>query len=90
MAECKRCGACCRVWGIYEVTASDMARVPERLRKRCSLYPGCHMMRTRGFACAALRARGCSIYEDRPAVCRRFRPGSELCRMAREQDKTAG
>jgi Fe-S-cluster containining protein len=30
-------------------------------------------------------ACGCSIYEDRPSVCREFEAGGPLCREAREQ-----
>ena len=28
---------------------------------------------------------GCSVYHDRPSVCRRFEAGSEACREARER-----
>jgi hypothetical protein len=28
---------------------------------------------------------GCSVYEDRPGVCRQFEVGEALCRQAREQ-----
>jgi Fe-S-cluster containining protein len=28
---------------------------------------------------------GCSVYPDRPAVCREFEAGGELCREARER-----
>jgi Fe-S-cluster containining protein len=31
------------------------------------------------------RQCSCAIYEDRPAVCREFEVGSQLCRDAREQ-----
>ncbi len=28
---------------------------------------------------------GCSVYRDRPSVCREFEPGSDVCREARER-----
>jgi Fe-S-cluster containining protein len=39
-------------------------------------------------ACVAFEGKlgercGCSVYPDRPAVCREFEPGGELCREAR-------
>lgn len=41
-------------------------------------------------ACVALEGKvglrcGCSIYSDRPGVCRQFEVGKALCRAAREQ-----
>jgi Fe-S-cluster containining protein len=41
-------------------------------------------------ACVALEGElggqcGCTVYEDRPAVCRRSEAGSELCREARDR-----
>jgi len=47
-------------------------------------------MRCHGNRCAALagevgsRAQ-CSVYENRPLVCREFQPGSEDCIMARRR-----
>jgi coenzyme F420-reducing hydrogenase beta subunit len=33
--KCKKCGACCRVWGIVEVTNADkMAREQDRKTRR--------------------------------------------------------
>lgn len=86
--KCKKCGACCRVWGLYELTKADTARVPKHLWQKCHLYRGGGMMKPIGFACVAQMQDGrCDIYDRRPAVCRRFKPGSELCVMAREQDE---
>jgi uncharacterized protein len=49
-----------------------------------------HMRLDHNQRCIALRGRvgrsvGCSIYEDRPAVCRKVKPGSEACIQAREE-----
>jgi Fe-S-cluster containining protein len=55
-------------------------------------YLGCRSFAGAGGrpACVALRgevgvACGCSIYPDRPNVCRQFEVGEALCRDAREQ-----
>ncbi len=74
-ASCEGCGACCRGWEI-EVWWSDV--VPLRLRKEDRLLGP--VMRQRQGACIALTRDGrCSIYEDRPLVCRDFQRGSEEC-----------
>jgi len=49
-------------------------------------YP---LMKTTNNRCVALTGKvgcavGCSIYNDRPAACRSFVPGSTLCREARK------
>jgi Fe-S-cluster containining protein len=55
-------------------------------------YLGCRAQEGTGGrpACVAFtgavgRACGCSIYGDRPRVCRQFAVGERLCRQAREQ-----
>jgi len=86
--KCKKCGACCRVWGIVEVTNADKAKIPKSMYQKCELYPHGLMMKTYGFTCTALsQDNRCRIYGRRPSVCHRFKPGSLLCCMAREQDR---
>jgi Fe-S-cluster containining protein len=55
-------------------------------------YLGCRSFAGAGGrpACVALEGKvglacGCSIYHDRPSVCRQFEVGEALCRAAREQ-----
>ena len=64
--------ASCDVWN------ADVGVVPLRLTKVGQF--GAREMRQRGGACIALARDGrCSIYEDRPQVCRDFQRGSEEC-----------
>jgi Fe-S-cluster containining protein len=39
--------------------------------------------------CSALRAGKCSIYHDRPQVCRSFAPGCDACRYCVESRRPA-
>ena len=48
--------------------------VPEELVKASRAF-----MRMRDDACIALKNNRCSIYENRPAVCRDFERGSKRC-----------
>ena len=87
ITECKRCGACCSVFCIVELTKADKRRIPEFMTESYPLVPGGRMMRADGFVCHELAIvedkTGCSIYDIRPEVCRKFQPGSELCLKAR-------
>lgn len=57
---------------------ADVGVVPLRLTKVGQF--GAREMRQRQGACIALTRGGlCSIYEDRPLVCRDFQRGSEEC-----------
>jgi len=86
--KCLMCGSCCRVFGIYELTARDLKKIDSQLVQKCHLYKNGAIMRTIGFSCVALKNNKCTIYSNRPSVCRRFLPHSNLCQMARRQDKT--
>ena len=80
--DCLACGACCKVFGIVELTAND--DVPQDFRVPTEL--GYDRMRTVDFVCACLEHDNkCAIYERRPEVCRRFQNGGELCEMARQR-----
>lgn len=92
--DCLRCGACCHGDdGWVVVDAADDARVdasPALARLVILLRRGDHVrrtLRTVDGACAALeRGSGsvrCTIYEDRPTICRDVATGSDTCLAAR-------
>jgi len=81
---CDQCNAaCCRRFGIIEVTPHD-TQVPADLTQETEL--GYRMMKLKPgtFECVALQGNRCSIYENRPTVCRLFKMGGDLCALARQ------
>jgi len=84
LPSCTDCGACCKAFGIYEVSMNDIIRLGKdsKLVQKSHLYPEGGIMKTKNFACVALKGTKCSIYDKRPTVCRIFERGSEECRMA--------
>ncbi len=73
---CAGCGRCCHL--TVELGPND--DVPEQF---VVSYEGVRLMDQHGNgACVALdpATRLCTIYEQRPAVCRAFEHGSERCR----------
>lgn len=84
MYNCLDCGACCRVFGVVEINQND--DVPSELRVQTEL--GYERMVTVDFVCVCLCLNNqCSIYDKRPAVCRLFQVGGNLCEMARRQQQ---
>lgn len=98
-ADCSRCGACCAEGGFVGVAPTDTT--PRALTQttkglshlsretRSKLGARC-MKRHIGGRCVALEgvigeSVACSIYERRPAVCRRFEAGSPGCLDARDR-----
>ena len=79
--NCLRCGACCRAFGIVEI--ADCDQISEDLTAATEL--GYARMKTDGFVCCCLKDNICTIYDNRPIVCRKFTPHSDLCKMARVQ-----
>lgn len=97
-ADCVSCGACCIDGGYVGVSPLDTTphaltratkglglskETMSNLGRRC-------MKRHCGGRCVALEGVigtnvSCSIYEQRPAVCRRFEAGSPGCLDARER-----
>ena len=82
MIDCQTCGACCRGFTV-EVDVQD--EVHPRLVKQALFGP---VMRERCGQCIALKGEvgkqvRCTIYEDRPQVCREFEQGSAACDIAR-------
>ena len=73
--SCDGCGACCKGWLVDVSPCSD--NVPEELVKASRALG--HCMRMRDDACIALKNNRCSIYENRPKVCRDFERGSKRC-----------
>jgi uncharacterized protein len=81
--DCQSCGACCAYsweWPTL-IGPGDGDGLPFHL-----IEDG--RMRCNGNRCAALSGElgeevSCTVYEDRPLVCREFAAGSEDCRMVR-------
>jgi Fe-S-cluster containining protein len=86
-SPCTTCGACCAYsaeWPRFTCEEEDaIARLPESLVTLSG-------MRCEGDRCAALSgivgvATLCTVYADRPDVCRACEPGDDACQMARER-----
>jgi len=85
--DCRRCGACCAYAADWpRFTLEDdaaSARIPAHLVDDAGAR-----MRCDGDRCAALEgtvgvATRCTIYDDRPEVCRACVPGDDACLIAR-------
>jgi Fe-S-cluster containining protein len=77
LPACAGCGRCCHQ--VVELV-EGVDHMPEKFVVE---HDGVRCMEQRGDgACVALHpvTRLCTIYEDRPQVCREFERGSELCR----------
>jgi len=77
--DCRACGACCIGQNI-PLFFEDVVPV--------AMSNG-HYMRHQGGRCTALRGRlgidvSCSIYDQRPAVCRLMKAGSTACLRIRQ------
>jgi len=92
---CKRCGKCC-LSVFVPVTDEDLERwkregkqeIFRAMEHSKSVWAGDIIISSENgkilFTCPFLRCEGtyytCTIYEDRPTVCRQYKPGSsELC-----------
>ncbi len=83
--------------GYAHLSRDDYERIPHPLRNLLVTADGSYMRaqwRTHGgvsrFTCAALKGTvgvdaRCSIYDDRPRVCRWFKPGETMCLDARRE-----
>jgi len=101
--DCQSCGACCGPLYDDEthadLTEEDVGRLSKGYVKRWVVYvldqyPALKTKRTAhsGVVCGALQGQvgkkvRCSIYENRPTVCRRYRPGSPDCLASRRSLK---
>jgi Fe-S-cluster containining protein len=88
VSPCTSCGACCsysREWPRFTTEPDDVLdRIPQDLINDSLSGMRCQ----NGERCSALRGRigietSCSIYADRPEVCRACLPGDDACSMAR-------
>ena len=86
---CTSCGACCDYsseWPRFSTEEdAEIERIPINL-----VAPSGSGMRCIGNRCAALSGivgarTACTIYENRPHVCRACQPGDEECHMARRR-----
>lgn len=87
--DCRSCGACCAYsaeWPRFSLESEEaIARIPP------ALVDDVHgRMRCEGDRCAALAgevgvATACTIYADRPDVCRACEPGDPECLTARRR-----
>ena len=87
VSVCQSCGACCaydRAWPRFTVEDdADIARLPRHL-----VEPDESGMRWTGERCAALAGDvgvhvACTVYADRPDVCRACIEGDDACQLAR-------
>ena len=88
-AWCQACGACCAYsaeWPRFSLEDdAALDRIPPAL-----VDDGLARMRCVGDRCAALSgeigvATACTIYANRPDVCRACLPGDDACLMARRR-----
>lgn len=84
---CQSCGACCAYsydWPEFtDESDRHLSRIPIEL---CNCDTG--RMKCVGDRCCALQGEvgksvSCSIYKNRPNVCRQFKPGTAGCEMVR-------
>lgn len=89
--DCRTCGACCSyssAWPRFTLeTDAAIALIPSEL-----LDSAKQGMKCKGDRCSALAGTvavsvHCTIYAERPDVCRACLPGDEACQMARAQFK---
>ena len=87
ISVCQSCGACCaydREWPRFSIEDdADVARIPPHL-----VAPDGSGMGWTGDRCAALSGEvgahvACTVYSDRPDVCRACVEGDDACNMAR-------
>lgn len=96
--DCRSCGACCVHGGEVPVYLTDLT--PPHLTRPVRGRIGFddrdeaegvrYMPKHPDGRCKALKgvvgaSVSCAIYDQRPAICREFPPGSDGCRYAREQ-----
>lgn len=96
--DCQACGACClEPFGGHAYVSLSVAEAGRMRRHGLAVIQAKQGLCLRTvavpgwagvFACPALRgevgkACSCSVYADRPEVCRQFEPGGLMCRDAR-------
>ena len=77
--KCTECAKCCcnldAKW--VEVTFIDSLSIPCYLTQKGDVEP--FAMRMVNNRCIALKGKLCSIYENRPTICRTVQPGDAIC-----------
>lgn len=89
--DCRSCGGCCAysdTWPEF-IEDTDGDGIDDAL---IDMDRG--MMRCNGDRCLALVGEvgkdvSCSVYENRPSVCREFQPGTDGCKQVRKWFKLA-
>ena len=80
--KCEGCGACCintKDFKWIEVTLADAARLDHRFLQEGDVQPFA-MKQTADGRCVCLDADNrCSIYENRPTICRTVQMGDSIC-----------
>lgn len=85
--DCRRdcTGACCRSIPIPPYTALELCRIPEPIQAQMLAMIAARPKHGSG-PCAMLAPdNSCTIYANRPGVCRDFVPGSAPCLAARKR-----
>lgn len=101
MLDCQTCGACCQSppeldQAIYvRVSQAELVHLQNKAPQHVVAlkkpsYGASGALKMCGGQCSALLGQvgekvSCSIYEDRPSVCKQFEPESECCYLAREE-----
>lgn len=80
---CRRCGCCCKIGFLIEIFPED--NVPEHLTETVfeDGKPIKAMKGSREVCVAFDEEKGCTIYNQRPTVCREFVPNNSSCQVAR-------
>lgn len=91
--DCMRCGACCSHYNNIPILPNEVKEIDKRLLIYIMPSPlqsdGLSMKFVEGTKrCVGLegivgQSVKCSVYDIRPPVCRRFEPGSDLCKKVR-------
>ena len=89
--ECKRCGACCKVFNFVELSTVDKGRIPLSMTESYPSEPWTRVMRRKDGSCYCIDIvdgkATCQIYDIRPTVCHGFEPGCDLCIGTQERVK---
>jgi Fe-S-cluster containining protein len=83
--DCISCGACCaysEFWPAF-IGDGDAAGIPDELIDSGRGRMLCHGDRCSALVGALGRRVQCSVYANRPLVCREFQAGSDECIMVR-------
>lgn len=91
--DCIKCGVCCSYFHNIPILPEEVSLIDNNLKQYTLVSPlqanGLSMKFVEGTKrCIALEGEvgksvSCSVYEIRPPVCRRFEPGSDLCKKVR-------